>query len=186
MAVFMISGPDRVGKDTQARNLKRHLEERGNLVHMLHYSAIKGDDIENRSKELYRQMFGMIRFSEQNKFSLILNRAHEGETIYGKLYRGYDAEWVYDLEKEYQRYLTNMVLFTFVDSAENLIAREDGLSFTTDIAKKTQEVELFTKFNERSHIPFKQLIDIRNADEKKVWQYMLEYLTYIKSTNAKV
>ena len=164
---------DRVGKGTQIAKLKRYLEEKGQLVHVIHYSNIKGDDIRNRSEQYYHQMFDTIKFATLNNLTLILDRAHGGETVYSPVYRGYEGDYVYYLEQRFgKRILDNVTMFVFTDEAENLIERDDGLSFSTDLEKKKDEIKRFVEFFQRSNIENKFLVNINGRDENVIWDFI--------------
>jgi len=166
--IIICEGPDNVGKGTQIIKIKRHLEEQGKLVHVLHYSNIKGDNIEQRSHQYYWEMFDFIKFSIFNNRSLILDRAHGGETVYSPIYRNYSGDYVYELESKFgNTILSNCLLIVFTANPETLIQRDDGLSFTVELMKKQKEIDLFKLFYEKSHIKNKCYIDItgKNPDE---------------------
>ena len=177
--VIVCEGLDRVGKGTQIQRIKRHLEEKGSLCHVLHYSNIKGSDVEKRSKEYYRQMFDIMRYSF-NRFNLILDRAHLGEFVYSPLYRNYDGSYIFDLEKNYLLHDTynGTKLIVFIDEAENLVHREDGFSFSKDIEKKKEEIRRFDEAYDKSALN-KLLININGHDENAVWEkFVKDFVTF--------
>ena len=165
--IVICEGLDRVGKSTQIQRIKRYYEEKNRLFHILHYSNIKGPNIEERSKIYYKEMFELIKYAH-DKINLILDRAHIGEVVYSPLYRNYSGEYVFGLEKLYEPYLYNTRLLVFIDRAENLITRDDGLSFTAQLNKKTDEIERFTEAYNKSFLR-KALINIDGYDEEAVW-----------------
>jgi len=175
--IYVFSGPDRTGKSTQIANLKKYLEEKGELVHILHYSNIKGDNIRERSEEYYQQMFKLCKFATLNNISLIFDRAHDGETVYGPIYRNYDGNYIYSIEERFgNRVLQNMSLFVFIDKPEHLISREDGGSFTIELEKKQDEISRFIDFFEKSKIKNKALIDIQDMNIDQVFNKIKEFL----------
>jgi thymidylate kinase len=167
--IIIVEGPDRVGKDTQINKIKRYLEERNDLVHVMHYSSIKGTDIENRSKLYYDQMFEICNQANKINVNLILNRAHLGETVYSPIYRNYNADWIFDLEKSYIKQY-DYRLIVFIADPEDLIKREDGLSFSNELTKKRDEIERFTKAYHQSNIKNKMLINITGKNIDDVWR----------------
>jgi thymidylate kinase len=166
--IYIIEGPDNVGKGTQIRNIKKYLEEKDRLVHVMHYSNIKGQNIEKRSQIYYEQMFQLCQFSLLQNFDLILDRAHLGEYVYSPIYRNYSGKYVFDIEKKFD--LDKIILFVFTARSEDLISREDGLSFSIELDKKQHELDFFKKAFELSNIKHKHLIDITNKDIDKVWK----------------
>ena len=58
----------------------------------------------------------------------------------------YTGEYVLDIEKNFSTYAAiwdNLYLITLVDEPQNLIDRDDGLSFSIDLDKKTTEIDNF-------------------------------------------
>ena len=176
--IFIYEGPDNVGKTTQIQYLKDYIEkDLQQMAHVMHYSNIKGRNLESRSKEYYNEMFGISKFASNNGINLILDRAHGGETVYSPIYRGYAGDYVYDLEKSYNgKVLNNMILIVFIDDDENLVDREDGESFSNDPTIKKQEIANFIKFYENSNIKKKLLINIKDKSKEVVWEEIKNYL----------
>ena len=175
--VIVCEGPDNVGKGTQISNIKKYLEEKDKLVHVLHYSSIKGNNIEERSKQYYKEMFDLIKFATYNNKNLIFDRAHGGETVYSPIYRNYSGEYVYEIETNFgNKVLQNCILFVFIDNPENLIKREDGLSFSVEFEKKQNEINRFSSFFEKSNIKNKCLINIDQKSPEQVFEIIKETL----------
>jgi len=169
--IYIFEGLDNVGKGTQISNLKRYLEERGEVVHVLHYSNIKGNNIEERSRIYYHQMFQLMKFAINNGINLILDRAHGGETVYSPIYRNYSGDYVYEIENNFNSRITSTAkLIVFIDDPNSLIKREDGLSFSVELEKKQNEVDRFTEFYEKSNIKNKFLINIKDKLIEQVWE----------------
>ena len=158
MAKIIIEGPDNVSKSTVINNIIKEYKQ--NFLY-LHYYANPTKKIKWGKKQ-YNNMFETIHCNE----FVIADRAHGGEVVYPVLYHGYDGNYVYDIEKKYNT--NDILLFVFIDEPENLIARDDGLSLSTDIDMKTKEIELFQKFYENSTIKNKMIININNLDENQV------------------
>ena len=177
---------DNVGKGTLITNIKNHFSNF--TLHQLHYSNVKHNTKERTiqySTKLYREMFQlMVEVSKNNKTGVICDRSHLGEMAYGPLYRGYSGEYVLDIEKEYHNYLPiwdNLSLITLIDKPENVLARDDGLSFSINLDKKTQEIDLFIKAHKQSTIKNKLLLDISTHDEA---QAIDAVVTFINSTKG--
>ena len=180
-----MESPDRCGKDTQIKLIKNRFPYF--LFHELHYTADLVNNpnlsIEEKfkiSKNYYIEMFDIISsFSCYKNF--ILNRAHLGEYVYGKKYRGYDGSYVFDLEKKYKDFLYQMKLIVFIDSAHNLISREDGESLSgINIENKQEEIDKFIAAYEYSIIPKKKLINIDGKSIEQVCYEIFEFLFFNK------
>ncbi len=174
--VTIIEGADALGKSTQIQKIKEESEKRGISVHILHYSNIRafGNDnkkIREASYKQFRDMFKLINFAAgEDSMNLILDRAHLGECVYSPIYRDYNGEFVFEEEKNFiwQDNLKRIRLILFTDEAENLIKRDDGLSFSTDLEKKKKELDLFDKAFEKS-ILNKKRIELKGRDAEQIW-----------------
>jgi hypothetical protein len=120
------------------------------------------------SQAYYREMFRFCEVANELYASLILDRAHLGESVYSPIYRKYDGDYVFRMEERFD--LSFFTLFVFIADPETLVHREDGFSFSVDAEKKRLEIEGFKRAFELSHIPNKHLIDITGKDIKEVWE----------------
>jgi thymidylate kinase len=107
-------------------------------------------------------MFILMEEAYQKNRNLIFDRSHIGEYVYGPLYRNYSGDYIFDIEKLYvnKPFFKDIFLFIFVDSPENLIKREDGLSFSTEMEMKIKEIQLFKEYHSKSNIMHKYLINV--------------------------
>ncbi len=172
--ILILEAPDRCGKSTQVQKLIHLFHDKS--IHQLHYSSVKGFkekwEIKNYSCRMYSDMFKLL-YSNYKDMHFILDRSHLGEMIYGPMYRNYDGDYVLNIEnywKDFEDFWNEIYLITFIDTPVGLVARDDGLSFSTDLEKKTKEVELFKKAYDKSLIKHKFLIDIENLNEDEVFE----------------
>lgn len=177
--ITIIEGLDNVGKGTQIRNILGILAPT-KPTHIIHYSAIpgmNGEDAYEYSVGLYHNMFRLLsRNYEKSHF--ILDRSHLGESVYAPKYRGYNGDYVFDIESQYtiEEFWKEIKLITFVDKAENLIARDDGLSHSININDKNDEIKAFKRAHEMSLIEDKILIDIDGLNIEQVFEKIKEFL----------
>lgn len=183
--VVIIEGPNRTGKSTQIANLKNHYECKGMRVHVIHYEHIHlnsekvytPDNMKDMAFVRYDDMLRLAdEFANDPQTVIIFDRAHLGETVYGPKYRDYSGDYVYDLELKYEDFLQNAYEFVFVDTAEHLLSREDGLSPTQGLEDKKYEVSAFKVAFCKSNVVHKALIDIRDSDAEAVWKIIEEML----------
>jgi len=175
--VILIEGPDRVGKSTQLDLIKKYLEENGQTIHVLHYSSIKGDNVKEKSERHYTEMFNLIKFATYNNLNLAMDRAHGGETVYSSIYRNYIGDYVYEIEERFgRRVLNNIKLYVFVADPQDLISRDDGKSFSVELEKKTDEINRFKEFYEKSNIKHKTLINITGKTIEQVFDEVKHHL----------
>lgn len=176
--VIICEGIDNVGKGTQIQNIKDEFERQGKSVHILHYSNIKAfkkeetDKIRNASYKQFRDMFKLVNYAAgEDSMVLILDRAHLGECVYSPIYRNYNGEFVFEEEKSFiwEDNFKRIKMILFTDEAENVIKRDDGLSFSTDLETKKKEIELFNKAFEKS-ILNKKKIELKNRNAEEIWK----------------
>ena len=169
---FLIEGLDRTGKDSLIAGIKN---KRG-FHQVLHFSKPEKLDLyaywpyetpgdggtnpralEDYQSDSFRNMFNMLR--EPNS-KIICNRAHLGECVYAPLYRGYDGDYVFDLEDWYDASTlpdTRLILLTEDFSVSKHFV-DDGESF--DITKREKEQELFLAAFEKSSIADKRIVSV--------------------------
>lgn len=182
---IIIEGPDRVGKDTLIKSIKNYYN---NIIFQtLHFTNIKQntkEDVILYNKKLYKNMFDIMLYNilQNENFGIICNRSHLGEMVYGPLYRGYSGDYVLQIERLYKIFLNlwqKLALVVLIDKPENLIARDDGQSFTTDLTTKQKEVNLFKQVYERTSIKNKLLVDISNLSIPEVHRKVITFLDSI-------
>lgn len=127
MLVF-IDGQDRCGKDTLIEKLRTQITN-PKLTVQHEAKPPKGVDAEEWSRAHYQYMLSTAYQRYIYNESAIYNRTHLGETIWGPKYRGYNADFIFDLERNYLRSCQECFLILLTDSAERLMARDDGKSF---------------------------------------------------------
>ena len=174
MKLLVIEGPDRCGKNTLIKNLTSQAE---NIV-IRHFGSAKGkDDNEKRNfqYQFFKKEFELaslrLRFEMPDKERYprdlwIWNRAHLGEFVYGKIYRNtHPDQWVMKMEELYGLDIDPSVyLLLLTADPEFLCKRDDGLSFSAEIDKKTQELASFRDAFDRSKIMNKKIINVSNGE----------------------
>ena len=181
---LILEGLDNVGKDTQIKKLTTYLVKKcKQLVHVIHYSAISGitpEESREYSEHLYYDMFDIMAETDFMKMgtSLIFNRSHIGEHVYSPIYRNYSGEYVFDIEQKFinSSFWPKVYLVVFIDNPENLIKRDDGLSFSTKMENKKLEIELFVDAYYKSHITHKCLINICDKGPNVVYNKIIEFI----------
>lgn len=161
---IIIEGVDRMGKGTLISGLKNahgffqviHFEKPERLDY--YKSDTDRHQLEFYQRHSYRHMFQMLRTGR-----FILDRAHLGEAVYAKRYRGYDGDYVFSLEQDenFDRsgVLENTLLVLLTTSDFSFI-QDDGLSL--DFSKKEEEQDDFKRAFEKSIFRNKLMIDVSN------------------------
>lgn len=191
---IIIEGPDRVGKTTLIRNLKNYYNDI--KFHTLSYCNVKQDhiqDYQDYANHLYNEMFNLmylhddkIRYnsilSKTLKYSntgIICDRSHIGEMVYAPMYRNHNPEkMILAIESnwKYFDFFKEIILITLTCSADVLIEREDGESFSIELNKKHEEIRRFKEAHNKSNITKKILIDTTCKDINMVFNEVKEKL----------
>jgi hypothetical protein len=182
--LIVVEGPDNSGKSTQIINIWKQVANQDKLPIWLHYANVgikNTDECIQYSEKLYDHLFQ--HYSDTIKLTsdvvMICDRGPYGEWVYGKRYRDYDANFIWEIEEKYKNdfnFWDDTYLLTFVDDPENLIWRDDGLSFSTDLEDKRWEVNRFLEAHLMSKIENKLAIDIDGKDAVAVWSEVKEFL----------
>jgi hypothetical protein len=156
--IIILEGQNRCCKTTIIEKLKQAYPEQ--TFHILHYGKPPMADSKEYQFKLFKEMFNMLEIVPSN---FILDRSHLGEAIWSPIYRNYEADEVFDLEKTLlENKHKKVVLLTIVDSnIEAHKKREDGQSFNDgDVKKHMTEISLFKKAWNKSNIKNKHFIDL--------------------------
>ena len=178
--IILVEGPDRCGKSTQIRNIHGILSESA-PTHVIKCSNIPNktpEEARHLSEIYYRDLLSLCEWAYQGDSNLILDRSWIGEMVYAPIFRNYCGDYVIDIEKEFihRSFWPDLSLITFVDKPENLIARDDGLSFSIDEDVKRREVEAFKIAHRKSLIEAKFLLSIERLPEQDVWEEVKAFL----------
>ena len=107
------------------------------------YFTVK-ENVEDKKASLQKTLNNGITLVEESEdtkaYNLLINSTDTDDMKA-------DYNYVFDIEKKYEPYLSNVKLILFTDTAENIckrdILRNDGKSFTTEVSKKQIELDLF-------------------------------------------
>ena len=179
--VVIFEGQDNCFKTTQTKMLLTHFANNLEPTHMIHYSNIS--NITNKISEkysikLYNNMFFLINSINNINCNIIFDRSHIGEAVYSPLYRNYNGNFIFNIEKNFINYnwWNNIYLFLLEDNLYDIIKREDGNSFATDLINKKQEKTLFNKAFNKSYIKNKFIINVNNKDRKLIHKEIVSKL----------
>ena len=164
---IIVEGLDSTGKSSLILNLQNYFYD-GEVseptpVQILYYTNFKAATCNQKkiSYAHYEAGFKTLRYNASDNRHLIFDRFHLGEFVYSPLYRNYNGDYVFELEKKYMDFLSGTLLIVLIDDAENLIERDDGLSFSIDINQKKEEIKQFKKGYELSNLN-KMLINVKD------------------------
>ena len=190
--VIIFEGPDNVGKSTQIDMLRKAFHDFEISTQVIHCSNFKFrtniDDkcsietkakvLKEMSKRYYTKIMHIMNVyntkDDNYESVLILDRSDLGETVYSPIYRNYSGDYVYELENIVE-HPKKVFVITLVDKAENLISREDGHSFSTNIDQKNKEIEYFKEANSRTKFN-SLLIDIDGLNPDRVFEKISNFV----------
>lgn len=148
---IIVEGIDRLGKDTLINGIINQF----GYHHVIHYSSPKFCDYykndivnfkDNNEKQLFQSesFFQGFELLERN-VNLIMNRFHLGEYVYAPRYRGYYGDYVFEMEQQYPKALSETILI-LLHTSNIYIMDDDGKSH--DFDKRGEEQDSFlTAFN---------------------------------------
>jgi len=165
---IILEGLDRCGKSTAAVQLANHFGP-GVIVH--HSSAppkLGSSELQlNWELRNYKKLWEKTDSTDVT----IFDRFHLGMLVYGKKYRGYEVDRVDHLEWKMFKGIDEgrNYMFTFVDTVDNLIKRDDGLSLeSADRDQIKSSIDSFIMYHIESSISQhrKKIIDVSLGFDK--------------------
>jgi thymidylate kinase len=173
---IIVEGPDRVGKDTLILELTDYFTEKGEIYHNVYYRNIKNRDVRTMSEKFFEDSLRLLK----SDFNIISNRSHLDEAVYGTMYRGYNGDYVFDLEKKVFPEEMDVVLILLTDEPENLIKREDGKSFSAKLEDKKRELSLFEHAFAMSRAKHKIRVNIAGKSIPEVYEEVINQIKILE------
>ena len=165
MKLIIIEGLDRCGKDTLITNLTKKLPQ----VLMRHWSFPQGDSNEAKTqwqKDTFlneMEKWDIVKDTDYNE-TLIWNRSHIGEYVYGTIYRDSQPRtWIPQMERRYLLGNNVYLIFLYAD-ADFLLKEDDGQSYSTRKDDKELEIERFHDAIDKSIIFNKLNIKVNDGE----------------------
>lgn len=161
---YIICGIDRLGKDTLIRNIQNNQ----GFHFIQHYSKPLKLDYYCESEKAYQYEsfcagFNLMQITKnlENQIPVIFNRFHLGETVYSPLYRHYNGDYVFELERIFNADKLTNVKLILLTTSDFTIINDDGESF--DFKNSEVEQEMFISAFDTSIFPNKIKIDVSNG-----------------------
>ena len=194
MKHVIIEGVDRTGKDT----LIKGLQDRLGFFQVIHYQKplllerfvhevsrhkdvqeadVKKEALKAYQQESFRSMFMMLKNTHPR---IICNRAHLGEAVYAKRYRGYDGDYVFNIEQQFSfpEGALEKTLLVLLYTSDFSFIEDDGQSF--DVTKREEEQNDFVRAFDMSLMPHKIMINVNAGghfkDRSEVLGEVLKHL----------
>lgn len=158
--VYAIEGLDRLGKSTLIEGIQNRL----GFHQLIHFGKPRKLDVYSGDAFKYqRQSFIESMLIANSKAHVIFDRWHLGEAVYSPIYRGYDGDYVFELERQYLDSTANIRLILLCEDfmvSKHFVS--DGDSF--DDSKRREEQQLFVKAFMKSKILDKRIIGVTDPD----------------------
>lgn len=167
--LIIVEGTDRTGKDSLVQGLYGHIA--GKSVMIRHWGFPLGKTNEEKTsyqKDTFRKDFERYNtLKNDDNISVIWNRSHIGELVYGPMYRGSNpGPWVYGLETEFKFDQSEDIFLIYLyGDPQFLIKVDDGKSFTNEIVKKVEELRRFEEAIAQSTIQNKLILKVNQDDQ---------------------
>lgn len=167
MKLIIVEGPDRVGKNTLVSNITDRLDDYFS-VHFIGPPDVP-DPLEYQFTIPFKykaQKTSSILEQELSE-TVVWNRSHLGEYVYGQIYRNENPEDIMKKIWEFEKGLfstignENIYGINLYADPEYLIGIDDGESFTTDLEKKKIEINYFKEAFDKSLLRNKMEINIQ-------------------------
>lgn len=177
MKTIILEGSDRLGKDTYIKELSSGLSN----YTIRHWSFPQGETNDEKTAwqiASFHDEFSlyMIFHSRFPQHTLFWNRGHLGELVYGTVYRDSNPQsWVPQLETDYGMTLDSEVYLVHLTAdPEFVVAKDDGLSYSDKLEKKSEEIQAFITAVDNSKIINKLTIKINNGRNYRSQSEVLE------------
>jgi hypothetical protein len=115
-------------------------------------------------------------FTHQHSSISVYNRSHLGEVVWGPKYRGYNADFIFDLENHFLSSMDDAYLILLTDSAARLMARDDGKSLTKSITELDDVRREFIHAFDKSCIKNKIHIRLEEVAFEDVFNIVLNFV----------
>lgn len=176
---IIIEGIDQIGKSTLIEGLYQNLgyfqelhfqkprllevyldKARHDHIHGTSDAVIKREALKQYQIASFTQMFCALKSNGR----FLMNRSHLGEFVYSKRYRGYDGDYVFDMEQKFneESNFAENTLLVLVHTSDLSFITDDGQSLGTLDMRDGEQMD-FIKAFETSIIKHKVMIDVTDG-----------------------
>lgn len=156
--IIIIEGLDHTGKTTLIKSLRRQIKNH-KVFGLASSNPPKGVD-DKWSHDHYYVMLQKTVSLMASGWTIIADRFHIGETVYGPIYRNSDTDYIWDYETALYGDNPNIWLITLVDYGCKILARDDGLSNESSAVEYDKTRIEFINSHNKSCIKNKILLNI--------------------------
>lgn len=191
MKLIIIDGVDNTGKNTIISNLLNEYD-RIKLIHCQKPKAKDPIEAAQEQVQTYYDLLDELLYDYDDQYfhldATIYNRSWYGEYVYGCMYRNNHEQSVVNLITDIENELNtvfspeDIIFITLLSNNEQfLIKHDDGLSISTKLDNKREEIKRFEEIFNISTIKNKKIIYVNNGEEfrsrEEIWN---EIITFIK------
>ena len=117
--IILVDGVNKTGKSTLIKYLK---EEKGfeTLYDRDHVYDLKNPKVKELLKE---KLYDQLRIAKAVTNNFVLDRSYFSEVVYGKIWRGYDVEYLEEIEAEFKKIGAKYIYCT--DEVEEINKRNE-------------------------------------------------------------
>ncbi len=176
--IIAFDGPDNVGKGTQIALLRKAYPEIPFALINLDrpVGSTPEEKISYGTKTMLSQLEAMSAIHQRN-VPQIIDRMHYTEYAYSILRGGHDIETILDIEKKYADLQNSFLTIIFIDTVENIAARDDGLSvYDKDDHENIKTItDRFLEISQKSMFK-NEVINIHGKDIPTVQQEVMRII----------
>lgn len=168
---YLIEGLDRLGKDTLIDGLLNrygyyevhHRKKPMSLSFYNNFATPSHSGLRLYQSSCFKHDMELLKASELCGIRNIYNRAWLGEAVYSNLYRGYDGNYVFELEHDFGIHTlkSTRLILLIEDFLSSKHFVDDGDSF--DISKREIEQMLFIDAFNKSLIQDKRIVCVTDS-----------------------
>lgn len=159
--LIILEGLDRVGKTTLIKELRKTISN-PKVMSLSSASPPKCVDEPGWTPTHYWALMMEVSDLVSEGWTIIMDRFHIGETVYGPIYRNSETDYIWQYEETLLAHDKDVWLITLVDNGESIIARDDGGSHEKDAEAYDRTRMAFEASHAKSKIANKLLINITN------------------------
>lgn len=163
--IYIVEGPDRVGKSTFINAMRANIKNpRIIAIHSSKPPTLENTyAIETWTYSYYNALINAVISLHNDGYDVILDRSWLSEYVYGPMYRNVHVD-IECIESKLIGVIDNIKLCLLIDTAENLLLREDGESDARNMADKLVELSLFETIYKRAIVNKKLMINWNNEE----------------------
>ena len=172
--ILFVEGLDNCGKTTLIKQLRSEVLTDPKTISIHCVSPPKGSD-QTWSIDHYESILKTVSELDNNGWDIIFDRSHIGEDVWGPLFRGTSADYIYELE---QKFLSNSETYLIYihDDASGVISRDDNMSLSTNEEKLSEVNRAFLNAYNKSHAKYKMTYHIGKQGFSNLFETVKEFL----------